>query len=375
MVAAQPAGLLDGKETAGALGGLVNNTDSNTIASILVGAAVGDVVADGYNFADLRPSRLQGLVWEDVDNDGQVDFGEPGIANVPIRLTGVDDRGAIVDRIMQTDGQGIVEFIDLRPSDANGYTLSETQPAGFLDGLDVLGTVNGVISGNDAVNDVFSQIGMTQPGSDGINYNFAELPASTTPVQAGQTAGIGFWQNKNGQALINSLNGGPSATQLANWLAATFPNMYGASAGPNNLTGMTNAEVASFYQTLFKGNAKTSAGLGPPKVDAQVLAVALAVYVTNQNLAGTVAANFGFTVDAFGTGAGMFSVGNNGAAFGLANGSTARIFDLLLAVNSRTSNGLLYDVNGDGDTVDSNEALFRTMANDVFSAINEVGRI
>ena len=374
IVAAQPAGLLDGKETVGALGGTVHNaTDSDTIEGIVVSSSVGDVLADGYNFAEIRPSRLQGLVWEDANNNGEVDFGERAIAGVEVRLTGIDDRGAAVDRLMQTDSQGIFEFLDLRPSNAGGYTLAEAQPLGFLDGLDAAGTVNGAPSGTSAVNDVFSEIGMAQPGSNGINYNFGEVPAVSSPVQAGQTATIGFWHNKNGQALIRSLNAGPDATQLANWLAASFPNLYGATAGSNNLAGMTNVEVADFYRTLFKRNGKTAAGSGPPKVDAQVLAVALAAYVTNQNLAGAAAISYGFAVDSFGVGAAAFNVADNGEAFGVAGGSTVRILDLLLAVNFRTKNGLLYDLNGDGDTSDPNEELFRTMVNDVFSDINEAG--
>jgi hypothetical protein len=41
--------------------------------------------------------------------------------------------------------------------------------------------------------------------------------------------------------------------------------------------------------------------------------------------------------------------------------------DLLLAVNARAHNGLLYDLNGNGQ-IDSSEASYRTMANDVFAA-------
>jgi hypothetical protein len=61
-------------------------------------------------------------------------------------------------------------------------------------------------------------------------------------------------------------------------MAATFPNMYGA--GANNLAGKTNTQVAAIYKTLF---ARTAAGGGPAKMDAQVLATAFAVYLTNQN--------------------------------------------------------------------------------------------
>jgi hypothetical protein len=292
---------------------------------------------------------------------------------VTVRLTGTDDRGAVVDRVLQTDEQGIFEFLDLRPSDAVGYTLSETQPANYGDGLDTLGTVNQVVTGSNAVNDVFSGIVIAQPGSDGINYNFAETSTATSAVRAGQTATIGFWQNKNGQALINSLNGGPQATQLSNWLATTFWNMYGASAGANNLTGKTNAQVAAYYKSLFKQNGRGQAG--PPKFEAQVFATALAAYVTNQNLAGLAAVPYGFIVDAAGVGQATIHVGEGGVAFGLANHTQARVIDVLLALNARSWRGRLYDLDGDGDNDDPTELHYRTLANTVFTTINEQGDI
>ena len=54
-------------------------------------------------------------------------------------------RGHSVSLTMSTDGQGIFEFVNLRPSDVNGYTASEDQPAGFAEGRESLGTVNGVL--------------------------------------------------------------------------------------------------------------------------------------------------------------------------------------------------------------------------------------
>ena len=194
-------------------------------------------------------------------------------------------------------------------------------------------------------------------------------------MTSGQTATIGFWQNNNGQNLIKSLNGGPNSTQLGNWLAATFPNMYGVAAGADNLAGKTNAQVAAVYKALFARTARTAAGGGPAKVDAQVMATALAVYVTNQSLAGTAAAAYGFHVSDTGVGTRTFNVGGSGAAFGVAANSQVGVLDLLLAVNSRSRNGLLYDLDGDGDATDAQETSYRTMANNVFSAINEAGDI
>ncbi|MEO2049815.1 MAG: SdrD B-like domain-containing protein [Pirellulales bacterium] len=372
IVETQPAMLLDGDETAGGLSGTVDNTqDSDAISNIIVTS--GDSDADGYNFADIRPSRIQGLVWEDFNDDGEVNFGEQAIEDVAIALAGIDDRGNAVIEVMNTDSQGIFEFINLRPSDGSGYTLTETQPAGFVDGEEALGTVNGVLSGVVADN-VFSQIGMTTPVSDVMDYNYGERPEAGGAVQAGQAATIGFWQNKNGQNLVKSLNGGESSIQLGNWLATTFPNMYGASAGLNDLTGLTNADVAGVFKTLFKRNRKTAAADGPPKLDAQVMATAFAVYVTNETLAASAATNFGFLVTETGIGSSTINIGDNGAAFDVTDNTDVTVLDILLKTDERTRDGLLFDLNND-DTIDDFELTLRVMANLVYTDINEQGDI
>lgn len=313
------------------------------------------------------PSRVQGIVYVDFNNDGEVDFGEQAVPGVTVTLTGTDYHGELVNLTMQTDANGIYNFTNLRPSTFGGYTITETQPPAYPDGRDTQGTVNGVYVGNNSVNDILSGVVVSLGDSLAENYNFGERPANGGSVGAGQTATIGFWQNKNGQNLIKALNGGANATQLGSWLAATFPNMYGM------LDGVSNTDVASHYKSLFGRNGQSSPG-GPPKVDAQIMATALAVYVTNQSLAGNTATAYGFQVTQFGVGTRTFNVGIRGAAFGVANNSSLSVMDLLLAVNARSHNGLLYDTNGDG-VVSAGEAGQRTMANDLFSLINEAGGI
>jgi VCBS repeat-containing protein len=375
IVAGQPADFLDGRETAGNLGGVVNNTqDSDRIRAINVGNPGATADAIDYLFGRIRPSQAIGMVWNDADNDGVVDFNETAIQGVNIHLTGLDDRGNNVSRSAVTDANGAYAFANLRPSSVAGYTLHEIQPSGFADGLDMLGTVNDLPIGNASVNDTFSAIIMTHPGDLAENFNFGErLATNEGGIVHGQTATIGFWQNKNGQKLINALNGGPTSNALGNWLAATFPNMYGA--GANNLAGKTNKQVAEFYKTLFARSACSAAGGGPTKMDAQVMATALAVYVTNQSLAGTTAASFGFLVTATGVGSRTFNVGTNGAAFGVANGSNVTVLDLLTAVNSRSRKGILFDLDCDSDATNCLETTYRTMANIVFTDINEMGDI
>ncbi len=313
-------------------------------------------------------STLQGLVWEDFNNDGEVDFNEQVITGVTIELTGTDDLGRPVSRIAVTDEDGVYMFDGLRPSNAAGYRIHELQPTDWMDGQDILGMVGGASAGVLLANDIIGGIVMTTPGTEAINYNFAELEGGQGRViGSGQTATIGFWQNKNGQALIKGLNGGPNATQLGDWLAATFPNLYG------DLAGKTNAQVADYYKKLFSSGKKCSL-LAVPKLDAQIMAVALATYVTNSTLAGTTAARYGFNVTEDGVGVRTINVTIFGAAFGFDNWTVHRVLELLWATDARSTDGQIYDIDGNGRT-NCEEYVFQVMANVMYTLINELGHI
>ena len=169
---------------------------------------------------------------------------------------------------------------------------------------------------------------------------------------------------------------GAGHSQLGDSLATTFPSMYGADAGAHGLSQLTNTEVADFYSGLFRCEKKETVQLGlggPVRTDAQVFAAALAVYVTNSILAGNTVTDYGFLITANGVGNSTFNVGDNGAVFGVSDGSEVAVLDLLLATDGRAVDGVLYDFDGEPD--DDRETLFRTLANDVFSNINEQGDI
>ncbi len=153
-------------------------------------------------------------------------------------------------------------------------------------------------------------------------------PPPTITVGTGDTATIGFWHNKNGQALILSM---PNSPALANWLAGSFPCLYGTSAGANNLSGKSNTQIAAYFLTLF--NVKGT------KTDAQVLGAAFACYVTSSTLAGNNAAGYGFNVSTMGTGAKTFNVGAYGTAIGLSNNTSYTVLQLLQQANLRKCAG------------------------------------
>ena len=66
--------------------------------------------------------------------------------------------------------------------------------------------------------------------------------------------------------------------------------------------------------------------------------------------------------------------GCSGEAFGVADYSDVAILDLLIATNAYSVDGILYDTDGD-DAIDSLEQLLRTLANEVFTSINEGGDV
>jgi hypothetical protein len=204
----------------------------------------------------------------------------------------------------------------------------------------------------------FSNV-MLQGYNAGNSYDifWDNLRDTNPPVVPGLTGGVGFWQGGNGQALIKSFNGGPGSTALSNWLATTFPNLYGASAGPDNLTGMNNNRVWKYFQQLSPGGWQ-----------AQVLATALNVYATTSSLGGNAGVTYGFTVSATGLGARSYNVGMDGAAFGVANNTTLDVNQLLLAVNQKAVNGVAYS----GDPA---QAQLQQQAADLFNSLNQAGSI
>jgi CSLREA domain-containing protein len=333
---------------------------------------------------DLTPvaagvGAYDGVTLNDQDD---VDTGANQLTNFPIIDNASISAGSLTITGFAEPGARIELFI--AAPDPTGFGEGQTFVASFTEGSGDLDSGTGVYGPNFAGLAVSSvsitsnrfrfvvPAGIVTPGTPltatatvaGSTSEFAPVvTAAGAPqeVQPGQTATIGFWRNKNGQNLLRSVNEG-----LGDWLATEFPNLYGVSSN-HNLTGKTNAEVAALY-TQKKFNVKGQ------KLDAQVMAVAFAMYVTDVDLAGTAAEAYGFTVDSVGLGGSVYNVGSNGAAFGVPNGSVLTVREIMDRTNDRANDGLLWDLDDD-DRISGSEQGLRNMANTVFTGINEQGDI
>ena len=229
----------------------------------------------------------------------------------------------------------------------NTSFVSSTNPGVTLSGTSVVVAV-GTPAGNYS---------LVYKICDKLNPTICDTATVTVPVTQtgtlvhGDTATIGFWHNKNGQAIILAANGGSTSKSLATWLATSYPYLFGTGS-TTNLTGKTNVDVAALFMTFFN---KTGA-----KTDAQIMGAALAVYVTNSSLyGGSGAAGYGFNVSTSGIGGKLYNVGAYGTAIGLSNNTSYTVAQLLAQANLRKQQGLF------------NANAF----NQIFDAINTAGDI
>lgn len=190
VIETQPAAFVDGREQLGTVGGAPTGTAGEDRFDDVV-LAQGNLAAN-YNFGELPPASISGSVYEDLDLSAARDPGEAGIGLVRVTLSGVDDLGGTVTATAFTDLDGRYTFGLLRPGE---YTVTETQPAGYFDGDEHLGSPGGT-----AGDDVFSGI-VLGIGQAGVDYDFGEVPpaslsgsvyvdSNNTGIREGGEAGI-----------------------------------------------------------------------------------------------------------------------------------------------------------------------------------------
>ncbi|MBR4832973.1 MAG: hypothetical protein IKU86_01395 [Thermoguttaceae bacterium] len=169
----QPKAYFDGKETVGTIfGATVGASSTNDeIAEIELprrGAGI------EYNFGELRPASISGHVYEDKNDNGVFDSDEVGIKGATLTLWILDkETGEYVatGRTVQTNANGEYLFDGLEPNRI--YRVVETQPSGYYDGKDAVGSLGGEMKNDD----LFAI--SVKPGDAGVDYDFGELPIPT----------------------------------------------------------------------------------------------------------------------------------------------------------------------------------------------------
>ncbi len=165
VVETQPAGYLSVSANPGNIDGTPEGLASGTDIIEEIDLLGGQHSREN-NFGEALPARITGSVFEDLDDDGLRDPGEPGIAGVEIQL--LDASGNPTGITTLTDADGQFAFTNLFPGT---YGLQELQPTGYLDGKDRAGTAGGTV---DNPGDRITLISLGQ-GEAGLDYTFGEL--------------------------------------------------------------------------------------------------------------------------------------------------------------------------------------------------------
>ena len=150
---------------------MLSGSDQSDIIGQLILSA--DASISPLNFGEAHLGSLAGQVFVDEDNNGLLSTQETGIANVSLRLSGLDLWGNQISEQATTDEDGAYQFSYLPPSDSNGYRLSESQPENYADGLEsIAGNVIDGSNNSDSIENISLEAGQALS-----TYNFAELYA------------------------------------------------------------------------------------------------------------------------------------------------------------------------------------------------------
>ncbi len=184
------------------------DTTENGITPGIVLPASTDI--DTVDFGLRGNASIGDTVWRDDDADGVQDAGEPGIPGVTVTLTGTDTFGNPVSVTTTTDANGNYLFANLPPSNATGYTVAITPPAGVSPTADTFAgdatengtTPNIVLAPNAAITTVdfglrgAAQVGDSvwrdddadgvqdagEPGIPGVNVTLTGTDSTGAPV-------------------------------------------------------------------------------------------------------------------------------------------------------------------------------------------------
>ncbi len=228
----------------------VNGNNSSAVATSVQCASIG-----GRTYLDLNGNNVQ---------DGTGSSDDYGFASVPFYLRGTDLYGNPVSRTVMSDNttgatRGDYLFSFLPPSNATGYTVTQTQPSGYINRNPLPGTgtatagtasIDAALSATVPVAPANSVIAGIQlnAGQSGVVFNFPEMPNGTLSSLAGKV-----YKDFGSGTAANNNNGTPDALED------------GIVNVPMTLTGLdSNGTAVNRTELTDASGAYVFAGLLPP---------------------------------------------------------------------------------------------------------------
>jgi len=175
------------------------------------------------NFVERYNASLGNFVWHDLNANGVQDTGEPGIANVVVRL--FNSAGTQI-AFKVTDGNGFYEFTNLAPGT---YTVKFDTPSGYTP----TGSDKGGNDGTDS--DANTITGITDPITLSAGQNNLTIDAGYYKLAA---IGDYVWEDKNINGIQDALEPGISGVTV---------QLSGTDALGNTINKTTTTDANGFY--------------------------------------------------------------------------------------------------------------------------------
>ncbi len=230
-------------------------TDTPTMTPTATATATDTPTMTPTPTATSIPLSLGNLVWYDIDNNGLIDSGEPGIGAIPVRLYADVDNNDLPDAgpitTTTTDGNGLYVFDNLT---AGNYILEIVPPTGYASstggGSEPAPDPDGNILDTDdngmSAGAVIRSLAVTlSAGSEPP----AEVPnnATSADLDANLTVDFGLWQPMSLGNLVftDRGNNGLFDAGIDSGIDGVLVNLYRDVDGSGDLSGGDGAAIAT----------------------------------------------------------------------------------------------------------------------------------